>query len=141
MDELKLILAAICEEFFFRGFLLDLIISKYKVQYLKAALGVSLVFALSHFVNGFSYGTWEYVCCQVVFALGISMLLCWLYIERKSIIPCIILHGLINVQSLFSVKINEQGLAYITMGDVLAYGLLAFLCFGYSSYKLGGMNK
>lgn len=141
MDGLELVLAAICEEFFFRGFLLDLIISKYKVQYLKAALGVSLAFALSHFVNGFSYATWEYVCCQMVFALGISMLLCWLYIERESIIPCIIFHGLINVQSIFSVKINEQGLAYITIGEVLAYISFAFLCFGYSSYKLGGMNK
>lgn len=141
MDAVKLIFVAVCEEFFFRGFFLDWVICKYKVKSLKAALSVSVVFALLHFVNGLSYATWGYVFCQVVFAFGVSMLLCWLYIEWESIIPCIIFHGLINVQSLFSVKINEQGLAYITIGEVLAYLSLAFLCFGYSSYKLGGINK
>lgn len=141
LDAMKLILVAVCEEFFFRGFVLDLAIYKYKKNALMAALGVSLCFALLHLLNGFTYATWSYVCCQVVFAFGMSMLLSWLYIERRSIMSCIILHAFINLQSLFSVKFNKQGLAYITVEEILVYIAVAILCFVYSSYKLGGMSK
>lgn len=130
----KLVFVAICEEFFFRGFLLDIAINKYKRCLANAALGVSGLFGLLHVFNVFSYASWGYVVCQIVFAFGISMMLCWLYIRLRNIILCIIIHSLINMTSIFTYKVNESGLEYIALTEALCYIIFACLC-TFISYK------
>ena len=79
-------------------------------------------------VTGISFGLWHMNFTQLIYASVIGCFACFLYAKTRSIIPCIILHFIINS---ISVVIN---LCYSTIGDPTLYEneitMVAFAVFG-----------
>ncbi len=86
-----LAVAGICEELFFRGFLL-FSIKRYSV------LISAGIFSLLHLLNLFTYDT-SYVLLQLLVAFSAGVAYGYIAIFTKSIMPCIILHILTNITS------------------------------------------
>ncbi len=95
-----LILVAIAEELFFRGMLFHELVFSYNVKSTLAALGVSILFGALHLLNIFSYATLHYAIVQALCAFAISFNLSAIYYRFKSIVPCIVIHSLINITAI-----------------------------------------
>ena len=95
-----LIFVAIAEELFFRGLLFRELVFSYNVKPALAALGVSTLFGVLHLFNIFSYATVHYASIQSLCAVAISFNLSAIYYKLKNIVPCIIIHVLINITSI-----------------------------------------
>ena len=95
-----LIFVAIAEELFFRGLLFRELVFSYNLKSTLAALGVSTLFGALHLLNIFSYATLNYVIVQSFCAFAISFNLSAVYYKLKSIVPCIVIHALINITSI-----------------------------------------
>lgn len=89
------LLAPICEEFFFRGYLLHALAPQGR---LRAAAAVSLCFALVHPLDGF-----------VPLAL-LGMLLCWMTLHTQSLLAPVLVHGMYNLTLILADHIGLQGL-------------------------------
>lgn len=98
----NMLLVGIAEELLCRGLLFNAIA---KGSGIKSAVIISSVtFGFGHIVNlinGNSDGLVETL-CQIVYALAFGFLFVMLYYRGGSIIPCIILHSLVDVTSVFS---------------------------------------
>ena len=94
------IFVAIAEELFFRGLLFRELVFSYNVKSTLAALGVSALFGVLHLLNIFSYATLHYAIVQSVCAFAISFNLSAIYYKFKSVVPCIVIHALINITSI-----------------------------------------
>lgn len=127
----KLLLAAICEEFFFRGLLLPESINRWHWPPIKATLGVSSLFAVLHLLNFLGHNNIQYAIVQVIFAFGISIFLCALYLKR-GIVPCFLVHGLVNVVAALFFPEGAVGQVSALIGAI--YIGLAVLS-GYYGYK------
>lgn len=95
-----LIFVAIAEELFFRGLLFRELVFSYDLKSTLAALGVSTLFGVLHLLNIFSYATLHYAIVQALCAFAISFNLSAIYYRFKSIVPCIVIHALINITSI-----------------------------------------
>ena len=95
-----LIFVAIAEELFFRGLLFRELVFSYNVKSAVAALGVSALFGALHLLNIFSCATLYYAIIQSLCAFAISFNLSAIYYKFKSIVPCIIIHAVINITSI-----------------------------------------
>lgn len=122
----QLAFVALCEELFFRGLVLDQLIRKNWFSKSNTTLLVSVIFSLLHIVNLYSYATASYVAAQLVFALGASMVLCHLYL-KQGLLPCIVLHIVINLSSLLCESTNISSLPPLAMAIYLAVGLIAII--------------
>lgn len=94
------IFVAIAEELFFRGLVFRELVFCYKYKPVLAALGVSALFGTLHLLNIFSYATLYYSIVQSLCAFAISFNLSAVYYKLKSIVPCIVIHALINITSI-----------------------------------------
>ena len=90
--------APLMEEVLFRGLILNRLLSKMNVW--VAILLSSLLFAVSHL---------EFTQAIYCFFMGLSI--AYVYVKTRSLIPCMIGHGLINLKSCFA--LNNTTLFYI----------------------------
>lgn len=98
----SMLLVGVAEELLCRGLLFNAIAKDSGIK--PAVIISSVTFGFGHIVNlinGNSEGLVETL-CQIVYALAFGFLFVTIYYRGGSIIPCIILHSLVDVASVFS---------------------------------------
>ena len=130
-----LIFVAIAEEFFFRVFLFRELIFGYKHKPVKAALLVSTLFGVLHIMNMFSYASVTYAIVQGFCAFAVGVDLSAIYCKFKSVVPCIVVHALINVTSICLDNGTEK--FALTNFETTVFLLVAvlYLLHGYREFK------
>ena len=130
-----LIFVAIAEELFFRGLLLRELIFGYKYKPLKAAILVSALFGVLHIINIFSYASVTYAIIQSLCAFSVSFDLSAIYCKFRSVIPCIVIHALINITSVGLESVNTK--LALTNFEASLFLLIAilYLLHGYREFK------
>ena len=91
---------AIAEELFFRGLLLREMVFSYNWQPVRASLIVSVLFGVLHLLNVNSYVMWSYALVQSICAFAVSVNICAVFINTKSLLWCIAIHTMINITSI-----------------------------------------
>lgn len=88
----NLIGAVICEEFFFRGYIITMF-NRYELKIIISAL----YFSLSHYLVPWSEGFSK---CDYIKQIIIGVVNALLYIYTQSIIPCILMHLACNLSNI-----------------------------------------
>lgn len=116
------------EEMIFRGLLFQAM----RRDDIKSAIIVSSVtFGIGHIINLFNGSGAQLLpnILQVIYATAAGFMFVMIYYRSKSLVLCIVTHGLFNALSVFS---NEAGL---TDGKrILSCVLLTIICGGYAIY-------
>ena len=95
-----------------------------------AVLVSSVTFGIGHIINLFNGSGAELLpnLLQVVYATAAGFMFVMLYCKTKSLLTCIITHGLFNALSVFAVDPPTLPL------KLLSCGLLTLICAGYAIY-------
>ena len=112
------------EELIFRGFLFRAIAKKNERT---AIIVSSITFGIGHIVNLLNGAEILPTILQILYAMSIGYLFVVFLVKSKSLIPCIIVHGLINALSLFAV---EGG----TANQIISAVVLTVVALGYAIY-------
>ncbi len=123
MAVLSFLLVGVAEEIVFRGFLFN---GMKKTGSLTVAIVVSAVtFGMGHIVNLLTGHATAETLVQMVFAVAWGFLLTFAYLKGGSLLPCIVIHGLIDVFSVFARDNEAAHWAYIiaTVAVAVAYCL------------------
>lgn len=89
------------EEMLFRGFLFRMM----EKDNLKSAMIVSsITFGMGHIVNLLNGAELKSTLFQMCYAIILGYMLVIIFYRSKSIIPCVVFHGLINALSVFNVE-------------------------------------
>ena len=97
---LNMINIGFIEEIIFRGFLFKMMAK----DNIKCAIIVSSVtFGIGHIINLFNGSDFVPTLMQVCYAMTIGYLFVMIFYKSKSLIPCIIIHSLVNSFSIFNV--------------------------------------
>ena len=130
-----LIFVAIAEELFFRGLLLRELVFGFRLKAMLAATIVSMLFGVLHIMNIFSYASVTYAIIQGVCAFSVGFDLSAIYCKFRSIIPCIVIHALINITSIGLENVNTK--LTLTNLEVSVFLLVAvlYLLHGYREFK------
>ena len=113
------------EEIIFRGFLFKMM-EKDNVK--RAIVVSSITFGMGHIVNLLNGAEFVSTLFQVCYAIAIGYMLVMVFYKSKSIIPCIIFHGVFNSLNIFS-NVNPDSPYYI-----FSVVLLIAVCLGYGLY-------
>lgn len=97
---LSMMLIGYIEEIIFRGFLFKGMLPKDGVK--KSIIVVAITFGIGHIVNLFAGQTDLETIAQVVFAIAWGFIMTCTYYKSKSLLPCIVVHALIDAFSKFS---------------------------------------
>lgn len=89
------------EEIVFRGFLFKAICEKNVKQ---AVLISSVTFGIGHIVNLLNGADFMATLLQICYATAIGFLFTIIFYKGKSLLPCIITHGVVNSLSVFAVQ-------------------------------------
>ncbi|MFZ5517305.1 MAG: CPBP family intramembrane glutamic endopeptidase [Candidatus Zhuqueibacterota bacterium] len=129
---LMVIAAPLLEEFLFRGIMLDGFLRNYSAR--KSIVFSSLFFALAHL------NPWQFI---VAFSLG--LLIGYVYVHTKSLLPCMFIHFIANVAGYFArflFDVDETqfittreliGNNFLYAAILLLCGILAFVLFKHLS--------
>ena len=121
------------EELIFRGFLFRAIEKRNRTE---AIVISSVTFGIGHIVNLFSGQDLLETIGQIFFAVIVGFALVILFHKGKSLVPCIIFHGVFNALSIVA---NDEALYLALGGPVLATVILvaasAVLLGGYSLWN------
>lgn len=99
MATLSFLLVGFVEETVFRGFLFN---GMRRTGSLKAAIVVSAVtFGMGHIVNLLTGQASADTLLQVVFAIAWGFLLTFAYLKGGSLLPCVLIHGIIDAASVY----------------------------------------
>ena len=99
MAVLSFLLVGVAEEIVFRGFLFN---GMRKSGSLTAAVIVSAVtFGMGHIVNLLTGQATVDTLLQVVFAVAWGFLLTFAYLKGGSLLPCVLIHGIIDAASVY----------------------------------------
>ena len=123
MAALSFLLVGVAEEIVFRGFLFN---GMRKSGSLTVAVIVSAVtFGMGHIVNLLTGHATGETLVQIVFAVAWGFLLTFAYLKGGSLLPCIVIHGLIDAFSVFARDNEAAHWAYIiaTVAVAVAYCL------------------
>lgn len=114
------------EEVIFRG-LLFAAIAKNSVK--SAVVISSVTFGVGHIVNLFNGSGMDLAenLCQIAFAVVVGFLLVTIFCRGGSLLPCILVHAVINILSTFA---NDAGLS--TERHLLHIGILIVLTVAYT---------
>jgi len=112
------------EEIIFRGFLFKMM-EKNNVK--SAIIVSSITFGIGHIVNLLNGADLIPTLLQVCYAISIGYMLVTVFYKSKSIIPCVIFHGVFNSLSIFATGNST----------ILSSVILIVICIVYSIY----MNK
>ena len=120
---LSMILVGFVEEMIFRGFLFRAMLKENKPV---VAITVSAVtFGIGHIVNLFTGQAGFETVMQIIFAVSWGFILTMVCYKSGSIIPCIIMHSMIDALSLFGADNELIDWIYIgaTIVVAIAYGI------------------
>jgi len=121
------------EELIFRGFLFRAI---EKESPARAIVISSVTFGIGHIVNLFNGQDLPETMGQIVFAVFVGFALVILFRKGKSLVPCIVFHGVFNA---LSVVANDEAMNSALGGPVLSAVILiaasAVLLGGYSAWN------
>ena len=136
LEAIFFIISMLCvgflEEIIFRGFLFKSILK----DNLKFAIFISSVtFGMGHIINLLNGNFTVDVIMQILYATAGGFLFTIIFYKRKSLIPCIITHGVLNSLSAF--YNNELG---ITMNIIISIVLIV-ISLGYSLFIIYKANK
>lgn len=123
------------EEIIFRGLLFNAMLK----DNVKAAIIVSsLTFGMGHIINLFNGSGSELVpnLLQVVYASAAGFMFVMIYYRTKSLVVCIVTHGLFNALSAFA---NETNLSF--QNQMVSCALLVLISGGYAVYIALKMRK
>lgn len=127
------------EELFFRGFLPSVLQRRYKVSFFNCTVITSFFFALMHIANLYSQVTLLYVLIQGLCAGAVGF--CFAVIARSehSILPCMIIHALINITSISVPEISTGKTIRLELSgfEAAAFSLSAtvYLSYGIWLYR------
>lgn len=125
---LSMLLVGFLEEMIFRGFLFNALLK----DGVKSAIIISSVtFGIGHIVNLFNGSGAELLpnILQLGYALAIGFAFVMIYYKTKSILPCIVAHGLFNAMSAFADKA-----AITTQGRIITSILIIIIAGSYALY-------
>ena len=121
------------EELIFRGFLFRAI---EKENLTRAIIISSVTFGIGHIVNLLNGQDLMDTICQIIFAVFVGFALVVLFHKGKSLVPCIVFHGVFNALSIIA---NDEALNSALGGPVLANIIMiaasAALLGGYSIWN------
>ena len=123
MAVLSFLLVGVAEEIIFRGFLFN---GMRRTGSLTVAVVVSAItFGMGHIVNLLTGHATMETLVQVLFAVAWGFLFTFAYLKSGSLLPCIVIHGLIDAFSVFSRDSQIADWAYIvaTVAAALVYCL------------------
>ena len=109
------------EEIIMRGFLFKMM-EKDNVK--RAIIVSSITFGMGHIVNLLNGADFVPTLLQVCYAIAVGYMLVMVFYKSKSLIPCIIFHGIFNALSIFSTG----------KSTVISSIILIILCLGYTLY-------
>ena len=109
------------EEIIMRGFLFKMM-EKDNVK--RAIIVSSITFGMGHIVNLLNGADFVPTLLQVCYAIAIGYMLVMVFYKSKSLIPCIIFHGIFNALNIFSTG----------KSTVISSIILIILCLGYTLY-------
>ena len=111
MAVLSFLLVGVAEEIIFRGFLFN---GMRRTGSLTIAVVVSAItFGMGHIVNLLTGHATMETLVQVLFAVAWGFLFTFAYLKSGSLLPCIAIHGLIDVFSVFARDNEIAHWAYI----------------------------
>ena len=111
MAVLSFLLVGVAEEIIFRGFLFN---GMKRTGSLTVAVVVSAItFGMGHIVNLLTGHATMETLVQVLFAIAWGFLFTFAYLKSGSLLPCIAIHGLIDVFSVFARDNEIAHWAYI----------------------------
>lgn len=119
------------EELIFRGFLFKAM-SRDNVK--SAIVVSSLTFGFGHIVNLLRGAELAENLCQLIYASAIGFCFTVLFFVGKSIIPCIIVHAVVNSTSFFGVEGN------LTL-QIITTIIITVVCVAYGVYLLQKSHK
>lgn len=99
------------EEVIFRGFLF---VGMAKKNLRAAVIVSSITFGIGHIVNLFNGQNMFETIVQIIFAVAVGFVLVILFYKGKSLVPCIIFHGVNNALSAFE-KTNAEAAEMLSM--------------------------
>jgi len=101
---LSMLCVGFIEEVIFRGFLF---MALCKSNLKRAVLISSVTFGIGHIVNLLNGAELLPTLLQICYAIAIGFLFTIIFWKGKSLLPCIITHGIVNSLSTFSVRGSE----------------------------------
>lgn len=117
---LSMLLIGYVEEMLFRGFLFKALIPK---DGIKVAIIISAVtFGIGHIVNLLAGQANLETVIQVFFAIAWGFIFTMVFYKSKSLIPCILTHGLVDAFSKFSA--NNITFEWIYMGATIVVAIV-----------------
>ena len=117
---LTMINVGFLEEILFRGFLFKMM----EKDNIKSAIIVSsITFGIGHIVNLLNGAEFVSTLLQVCYAIAIGYMLVIIFYKSKSIIPCIVFHGVFNALSIFATGESSIISSVILIAMCLAYTL------------------
>lgn len=135
-ETLLFIISMICvgfiEEVIFRGFLFKAICK----DNIKLAVFISsITFGMGHIVNLLNGEALIPTLLQICYAAAIGFLFTIIFYKGKSLLPCMITHGVFNSLSIFSVEYASP------MRDIITAALLCIVSIAYALWILKETKK
>lgn len=122
---ISMLLIGYIEEIIFRGFLFKAILEKDGAK--KSIIIVAVTFGIGHIVNLFAGQASLETLAQVFFAIAWGFIMVVIFYKSKSLIPCIIAHGLIDAFSKFGVEDSFSQWIYIVVTIIIAFFYCKYL--------------
>ncbi len=123
---LSMLCVGFIEEVIFRGFLFKAI-SKSDVR--QAILISSITFGIGHIVNLLNGADVLLTLLQICYATAIGFLFTIIFYKGRSLLPCIMTHGIVNSLSVFSVQGSQ-------MFNIVTSAALCVISIGYALWIL-----
>lgn len=117
---LSMLLIGYVEEMLFRGFLFKALIPKDGIRI--AVIISAVTFGIGHIVNLLAGQANLETVIQVFFAIAWGFIFTMVFYKSKSLIPCILTHGLVDAFSKFSA--NNITFEWIYMGATIAVAIV-----------------
>jgi len=132
---MTVIFTAISEELLFRGYLLVLLSHFFRKSILLTAVTNSIIFGGFHFLNMISGGDFYATLVQVVYAISISFAFVIITVKTDSIFPCMLVHCLVNANSVLQKEIVLNAETIVAYAAVCACYVLYGMALYYKSYR------
>ncbi len=139
LETILYILSMLCvgflEELIFRGLLFNAMLKNGKNS---AIIVSSVTFGVGHIINLINGSGAELLpnLLQVVYAIAVGFMFVMIYYRTKSLLPCIITHGVFNALSAFA---NETGLT--SEEQIISCVLITLISGAYALYIAFGIKR
>ena len=115
---LSMILVGFVEEMIFRGFLFKAMLGNGKA--VPAIIISALTFGVGHIINLFTGQATLETIIQVIFAIGWGFILTMAFYKSGSLIPCIIVHSMVDAIALYGADTDLGSQIYIGVTIIVA---------------------